>query len=324
MDENQKAFIRRHIRALIDRGYTTDEALKNSLAILHDEQQSKEILSYYKQNLSLTQTLQHFSVIQIEQDLLNALVKLEKRSPSQHASFQSLLQTDETISSVLALFKAKLSVGLGYAVWLSVFATLVFSIVQIKVLPQFADLFSGFGAELPAMTKAAIAFQDSIISPTLIGVLLAASIGYLLSVLRLIPMSKLLDGKSFNARLVKLFPFVKSVFDYLRTMRWLSGLNTLIAGGLSLEESKNLLPNESKSLEKYLPGFEASLSTAAKIDGLTAEIQYQQNQLELIAESMVTKATAKLTASVMVFVVGYIAFTLIASYLPIFQLGAVV
>jgi type IV pilus assembly protein PilC len=324
MDENQKAFIRRHIRALIDKGYAVDEALADSLSILKDEQRSNEILKYFKQNASLTQTLQHFSIVQVEQNLLDALINLEKRSSKQHSSFQNLLQTDETISSILALFKAKLSVGLGYAVWLSVLATLVFSIIQIKVLPQFEDLFSGFGAELPALTKTALALQDSLISPTLIGVLLAISIGYLLSVLRVIPMNQLLDGKSLNARLIKLFPFVRSVFNYLQSMRWLSGLNTLTAGGLSLEESKNLLPNLSNSLENYLPGFENSLSTSAKIEGLTTEIQYQQNQLELIAESMVTKATAKLTASVMVFVVGYIAFTLIASYLPIFQLGAVV
>ena len=214
--------------------------------------------------------------------------------------------------------------GLSYALWLSIIATIVFSIVQLKILPQFEALFMDFGAELPALTQAALNWQNSFFSPTLLGLILVVAVGYLLALIRMKALHKLLLGNSLHTKLIKIFPFVKSVLDYLQSIKWLSALKTLVASGQTLSESENLLSSQPKQLEKYLPEINNSLATAAEIDNVMTEVEYQQNQLELMAEDLVSKATAKLTASIMLIVVGYVVFTIFASYLPIFQLGAVV
>ncbi len=324
MDETQKAFIRRHLQVLIDKGVQPEQALKESLIILSDSNESKKILDEYKQNKSLIKTLQSFKIVEFDNALLETLAQLEKRRANVQFDFNHFLQADQKIDQLLALYKTKLRFGLGYALWLSFFAIIVISVVQAKVLPQFESLFIDFGVDLPELTQMAVNWQNSILSPAFVGVLMMALLGFMLFLLRSRSLAQLIFSDSFNAKIFRAIPFTKSIVDYLKSIRWFAGLRCLAANQQSLEQSINLLPAFPTETHKSLPEFESSLRAAEKINTLLTEIDFQQEQLEFMAEGIVTKATTKLTAGVMVFVVGYIAFVLIASYLPIFQLGAIV
>lgn len=323
MNENQKAFILRHIRALLKKGEAPNKALQQSLIVLKNDSLSKEVLQHYSKSNSLIETLSKFEVIDINEVVVKGLQHTQ--DPSRDAlSLEKLIETNQTISDIYSLLKVKLSVGLGYALWLSIFATGIFSLVNFKILPQFEAIFTDFGSELPGFTKAAIAWQNSFFSPTIIGILLVGIIGFFIFSINTLPIKKILEKKTFQTKFIANLPFMKSVVIYTQSINWLSYFATLTAAGNSYQGCYEILSVDGKKIKEFLPDFEENAQTAESIGNLHTEINYQSHQLELQAEGLVTNTVRKLVAFVMTFVVIFVVFTIFASYLPIFQLGAVV
>ena len=160
MQENHKSFIKRHIRALIDQGREPEIAIQQSYFILDSEQQTKTALSILEESGSLSTVLHKTEVVQLDSSLLDALAERENADGDDHDFdtfiLVNLLETDQTIDEIFSLLKIKLRTGLSYALLLSTVATLIFTLISSKVLPQFEEMFAEFGAELPAFTKLAI------------------------------------------------------------------------------------------------------------------------------------------------------------------------
>jgi len=324
MQESQKLFIQRHIRELIKQDIEPRYLLEKSLNILDDSKIAKQALVYFDETNSLTKTLHHLNVIQLDKPLLDAVAKQERNHSLKNVSFVTLLDANQTITETFKFLKARLSVGLGYALWLSLVATTIFSIISLKVLPQYREIFTSFGADLPSYTQLALDWQESLFSPDVIGGLFVLVVGFLLFSVNSLAKQKNLEKERIRIRLLKRIPFIKRVIEFSKDIRWLSQLKILLSTGMTIEQSLSQLPDQSGALKRHQPEMMNELKAAEKMDSLELEIDYQSNQLNQLAEQIVTKESRYLVSVVMAFVISYVVFTIFASYLPIFQLGAVI
>lgn len=335
IQEHQKSFIQRHIKELIKKNLEASDILEKSLGILDDASATKNALQLLEKTGSITQILHQLEIIQLDNSVAKIIQKQEKQLLDQGLSddqkrlysFVGLLDASETITELFKLLKTRLSLGLSYALWLSVIATGLISIVSGKVLPQFKEIFNGFGAELPLYTQMALNWQTSLLSPMVIGLFFIVTVGFLLFSVSRLSKKQLLGGKSkqpFTSHFLSKIPFIKHVIHFTHLIHWLSQLRILNSSGLKLEKCLTVFPEPNGQLEKLLPNAIKELKAAEQIGNLDSEYIYQVNQLSQLGEMLVTKASQRLVAMVMTFVIGFVVFTIFASYLPIFQLGAVI
>ncbi|WP_068829203.1 type II secretion system F family protein [Pseudomonas sp. BMS12] len=74
-------------------------------------------------------------------------------SGEQSGALESLLDRVATYKEKTEALKAKIKKAMTYPIAVIVVAFIVTAILLIKVVPQFEDVFAGFGAELPAFTQ---------------------------------------------------------------------------------------------------------------------------------------------------------------------------
>ena len=318
MLESEKQFIRRQIKEFIKRDLSEEEILDKSLSILKSPEMTNKAIESYKKSNDLVKTLSELGVIELNQSLLNVLEEKESKSAWTIDALISLLDTNETISQTFSLLKARLSAGLSYALWLSITSTTVFSLIVIKVLPQFKEMFDGFGAELPQATNLAIAWHNSLLSPDIIGLLFIFLIGSLLILIHILSKNKT------PKRIMYLIPFINKVIHFTDVIRWLGQLQVLSSSGIKLKTCFDKLPIEKSLLKNLSPDMTKELFAAESIGNLETELTFQSNQLTNLAEETVVKAARRFVTIVMALVATYVAFTIYACYLPIFQLGAVI
>lgn len=89
-------------------------------------------------------------------DLFVALV----RAGEQAGILESLLSKIATYKEKTEAIKGKIKKALFYPAAIMIMAFVVTAVLMIFVIPQFASLFDGFGADLPAMTLFVIAASD--------------------------------------------------------------------------------------------------------------------------------------------------------------------
>ena len=77
---------------------------------------------------------------------------------------ETLLDKIATYKEKTESLKAKIKKALFYPTAVIVVAILITSIIMIFVIPQFKDLFSSFGADLPAFTRFVITISDFVAS----------------------------------------------------------------------------------------------------------------------------------------------------------------
>lgn len=324
LQQTQKQFIQRHIRELVEQDLKAEEILQKSLTILDDSSITKQALKDLERSGSLTKTLHQLDIIRLDESLIKVIESQEGLKAPSSQSIVALLDANETITDSFRLLKTRLTVGLAYALWLSIIATAVFSIISLKVLPQFDDIFSGFGAELPGFTRMALDWQSSLFSPGIIGLLFVLLIGYLLVSVQLLSKQRVVYQHNLQSWILTKIPFIKNVINFSKDIDWLSQLKILSSTGLSIKDSLAHISKLPTSLKKHLPDMITELKAAEKIGNIDTEFKYQSHQLNQLAEKIVTNAARNLVGVVMIFVVSYVIFTIFASYLPIFQLGAVI
>ncbi|MDQ7049948.1 MAG: hypothetical protein Q9M92_10585 [Enterobacterales bacterium] len=306
-------YIIRQMSCLLQQGKSPEEAIQASLAIVKDSNLTRKALQQYQANHNLSAILQDLGLIQLPQDLLELIAK--KESEGNNPSYNAIFQAEQLIQQSLDLFKVRLTTSLSYAVALTFIAVMVSSIIGYKVFPLFDEIFSGFGARLPAITEFLMAWQKTILSPPIIGGLLFLSLLFLY--LNVIQFGRKLKFNAFQSRL----PFIKGVIEFTQNIRWLSYLKLLSSLGYSIAEISQQLYSPSKSLHKLMPRLDDHLESAEIIGTLDSEIDFQLHQFGQLAEQQVTKAARRLVTFVMGLIVSYIILIIFASYLPIFQLG---
>ena len=89
-------------------------------------------------------------------DLFCSLVE----SGEQSGALETMLERVATYKEKSELLKAKIKKALKYPIAVIVVAIIVTIILLVKVVPVFADLFSSFGAELPAFTQLVVNMSE--------------------------------------------------------------------------------------------------------------------------------------------------------------------
>jgi type IV pilus assembly protein PilC len=131
--------------------------------------------------------------------------------------------------------KGQVKSAMVYPIAVVVIATVVVGIILWKVIPTFANLFAGLGAELPLPTRVVIALSNNLIrfGPFLIAGLVAASFGF----------------KSYYAtpagrmaidRIVLKLPILGILMRKIAVARFCRTLSTLLASGVSILEALDI------------------------------------------------------------------------------------
>ena len=146
---------------------------------------------------------------------------------------ESILERLATYMEKIEGIKAKIKSALMYPVAVILVAFIVVAVIMVFVIPSFKEVFSSFGAELPAPTRMVIAMSEAFVHHGLLmlGVLVAAGVGLARAWRRSTGLQRLTD--QWLLRLPVFGPLVrKSIIA-----RWTRTLATLFAAGVPLVEA---------------------------------------------------------------------------------------
>ena len=258
----------------------------------------------------------------------------------------SLLDRIATYKEKILAIKSKIKSALFYPIAVMVVAALVISVMMLFVIPEFKNVFSSFGADLPAPTQIVIAISDFfvdywyVIFGILIGIVVA--IGY--TYRRSVAMQIAVD------RTVLKLPVIGDIIRKATVARWARTLSTMFAAGVPLVEALDSVGSASGNhvyvtATKQIQG-EVSTGTSLTVAMQNAfvfptmvvqmvSIGEESGQLDSMLskvadffEQEVDDAVAGLSQLlepiIMVFLGTVIGGLVVAMYLPIFKIGAVV
>ncbi|MCW2294350.1 type IV pilus assembly protein PilC [Pseudomonas sp. BIGb0408] len=264
----------------------------------------------------------------------------------QSGALETLLDRVATYKEKTEALKAKIKKAMNYPIAVVAVAVIVTCILLIKVVPQFQDVFSSFGAELPAFTLFVIGISEGLQEWWFIFIITFVAAGY--AFLQIKQRSEnfrdALDRSILKAPVVGNIIYKSSVARYART------LSTTFAAGVPLVEALDSVAGATgnvvfrnavnKVKQDVSSGMQLNFSMrstnvfpamAVQMTAIGEESGALDTMLDKVAsyyEAEVDNAVDGLTAlmeplimSVLGVLVGGL---IIAMYLPIFQLGAVV
>ena len=257
-----------------------------------------------------------------------------------------LLDRIATYKEKILAIKSKIKSALFYPAAVVVVAGLVISVMMLFVIPEFKSVFSSFGAELPAPTLLVIAISDAFVAYwyLIFGAIIAAIVAIAWSYKRSTAMQIAVD------RLVLRIPVVGAIIRKATVARWTRTLSTMFAAGVPLVEALDSVGGASGNhvymvATRQIQG-EVSTGTSLTVAMQNAEvfptmvvqmvsIGEESGQLDSMLskvadffEQEVDDAVAGLSQLleplIMVFLGTVIGGLVVAMYLPIFKLGAIV
>lgn len=264
----------------------------------------------------------------------------------QAGALETMLDRIATYKEKTEALKAKIKKALTYPISVLVVATIVTGILLIKVVPQFAETFSGFGADLPAFTLFVLSLSE------------AAQKWWYVALFGMIALMFLFKeavrrSDSFAYAVDKYMLRIPVIGDilYLSVMaRFARTLSTTFAAGVPLIDALTSVAGAagnrvySKAIitvrEDVSTGIQ--LNTALRSKGVFPTLLVQMaaigeesgalddmldkvaNYYEEAVDNKVDTLTSLLEPMIMSVLGVLVGGLLIAMYLPIFQLGAVV
>lgn len=265
----------------------------------------------------------------------------------QSGTLETLLNEIATYKEKTEALKAKIKKALVYPIAIMVVAFVVTAILMIFVIPQFETLFAGFGAELPGLTQFIIrvsqVFQEWwwLIFGSIIGAVLALKESIRRStkvahffdrMLLKVPVIGAIMTKGAIARFARTFstmfkagvPMVEAMVSVAgatgnivykeATLGMREDVSTGTQLNVSMVQYKDLFPN--MVIQMVAIGEESGA-----LDAMLAKIA---DFFEAEVDDAVDNMTALLEPMIMAFLGVVIGTLVIAMYLPIFKLGAVV
>ncbi|MBL4710913.1 MAG: type II secretion system F family protein, partial [Gammaproteobacteria bacterium] len=151
----------------------------------------------------------------------------------QSGALETLLEKVATYKEKSEALKNKIKKALTYPISVLVVAVVVSAILLIFVVPTFAEMFEGFGAELPTFTLFVVGLSDVLVENvwTFIGIIIAIIYGFKQAKLR---------SKAFRDSLDKLalkLPAVGTLTTNAAIARFSRTLATMFAAGVPLVEA---------------------------------------------------------------------------------------
>jgi len=241
---------------------------------------------------------------------------------------------------------AKIKSALFYPISVLVVAFVVTAVIMIFVVPQFKKVFTSFGADLPAPTLFIMAISDYFVEYwyLIFGVLGGGVYAFFYFWKRSVPMQIFMDRLSLR------LPIFGEVLRKATLARWTRTLSTMFAAGVPLVEaldsvggaSGNYIYKEATKQVKAEISTGSSLTVAMQNTNLfpnmaiqmiaigeeSGQIDSMSGKVADFYEAEVDDAVERLSSLmeplIMVVLGTVIGGIIIAMYLPIFKLGAVV
>ncbi len=258
----------------------------------------------------------------------------------------TLLDRLATYKEKLLALKSKIRSALFYPTAVIAVAVLITAIIMIFVVPQFKDLFSSFGADLPFPTLVVIAISDFVVRFWWV-LLLAGGIGlysFFLAWKRSERMQMVMD------RLMLRLPIFGPLMHKAATARWARTLSTMFAAGVPMVEAldsvagaagNNVFYQATKRIQADV-STGSSLTVALQATGIfpnmllqMASIGEESGSLDAMltkvadfyegeVDDAVNAISSLIEPAIMVILGGLIGGLVIAMYMPIFKMGSVV
>lgn len=310
----------------------------------HDNPAMQKLIFAIKQDLeggtalaeSLARHPLHFD------DLFVNLVEVGEHS----GSLDALLDKIATYKEKTEAIKKKIKKALFYPAAVVVVAIVVTTILMIFVIPQFEELFRGFGADLPAFTRMVIDMSNFIRSQgwILLVLLVGAIWGYLEAKKRSRRMREIED------KLALKLPVIGPILEKSAIARFARTLSTMFSAGVPLVEALESVAGATGNVvyEKAVMAMKDEVATGQRLQRAMENTGLFPNMvIQMIAvgeesgslDSMSGKvadfyeadvdnavdAMSSLLEPLIMAVLGVLVGGLVvAMYLPIFKMGAVV
>ena len=242
--------------------------------------------------------------------------------------------------------KAKVKKALTYPVIVLVFAFVVTAILLLFVIPTFEDLFKGFGAELPALTRMVIdlskVFQEYWY--LIIGGPVVAIVGFIETRKRSRAFAQWLD------RMVLQLPLIGDLVACSANARFSRTLSTLFSGGVPLVDAMLSVAGATGNYvyEKAVLEMRESVSIGQQLNFAMRQTSlFPDMVIQMIAigeeagslgdmlakvadfyeaevDQKVDQLTTMIEPLLMAFLAGVVGTLVVAMYLPIFKLASAV
>ncbi len=255
-----------------------------------------------------------------------------------------LLRICEYKEKSLAL-KSKVKSAMVYPTSILVIAFIVTAILMIFVVPIFAEMFSGFGAELPAPTKIVMAISDAFVAYWYLVFGMPIVLVYAIKAMYKTP-----AGRYQLDKLLLNLPAIGDVLRKGAVARFTRTFSTLSAAGVSVLEAMDTVAETSGNviIEEAVINAKDSISQGQSLSqpleesgvfpimvtqmiGIGEETGAMEEMLAKIADfyeeevdTAVDNMTALMEPAIMAFLGVVIGGLVIAMYLPIFMMASVV
>jgi len=259
---------------------------------------------------------------------------------------ETLLDRLATYKEKILAIKAKIKSALFYPIAIVVVAFIITAVIMIFVIPAFKEVFSNFGADLPAPTLMVMAISDWFVSYwyVIFPVVIGAVIGFLEAWKRSLPVQIFMD------RLMLRLPVFGDLVLKSTIARWTRTLATMFAAGVPLVEALDSVGGASgnyvylvatKQIQKEV-STGTSLTLAMQNSGVfpnmvlqmcsigeeTGALDAMLGKVADFYEAEVDDAVAGISSlmepMIMVVLGTLIGGMVIAMYLPIFKIGQAV
>jgi type IV pilus assembly protein PilC len=257
-----------------------------------------------------------------------------------------ILERLATYKEKILALKSKIKSAMFYPISVVTVAIIVVWIIMVWVIPAFKSVFKSFGADLPAPTLIVMAISDFFVAYwwLMLAIIIGTLFGFFFLLRRSTAFRYAIDRISLK------LPIIGGILEKATIARWTRTLATMFAAGVPLVESLDAVAGASANAV-YIAGTRkiqnevstgTSLTNAMHNTGLFPSMVLQMTQIgeesgsldgmlskvadfyEREVDDAVTALTSLLEPIIIVFLGVVIGGLVVAMYLPIFKLGAVV
>lgn len=258
----------------------------------------------------------------------------------------TLLDRLATYKEKILAIKSKIRSALFYPAAVIIVAVLVIAVMMLFVIPEFKGVFASFGADLPIPTMIVIAVSDLFVAwwYVLFGLLIAGGLGIAQLYKRSTRMQHTVDRGALK------LPIIGNIIRKATVARWARTLSTMFAAGVPLVEALDSVGGASgnhvyetatrqiqtdvrtgsslmvamQNAKVFPPMVVQMVSIGEESGQLDSMLSKIADFFEQEVDDAVAGLSTLLEPIIMVFLGIVIGGLVVAMYLPIFKLGAVV
>lgn len=265
----------------------------------------------------------------------------------EHAGIlDTILDKVATYKEKTESIKAKIKKALTYPIAIMVVAFMITAILMIFVVPEFAKLFRGFGADLPAITQFVMNLSDFFVAYWYL--IFGGIIGGVYGLMQAKKRSKKFNH--FLDHVLLKVPIIGMIMNKAAIARFARTLSTMFAAGVPLVEAMNSVAgavgnvvygaavikmrdevstgtqlNVSMGKAKLFPNMVVQMTAigeeAGSLDSMLSKVaDFYEEEVDNAVDNM----SSLLEPFIMVILGVLIGGLVIAMYMPIFQMGKVV